>query len=426
VNPARHSPTAALALCLALLVAGGCARSDGDAPVLERIELAPARLVVYGEGTLNSTRPAPLVVPGTQFSKRQLRWLLPDGSWVKAGDVVARFSAEESKMNLASALVELQRNALARQAKETELGDAQGKLTVDIDQVIGQLGIAHRYANATEVAIARNDILDAVQDEHFLGVKQDTLNWRKDQSSTRGQAELALIEAQRATNEVLAKQNRDDLSALEVRAPNEGLFVLQPDWSGEKPKLGAAMWAGFTFATLPDIASMEVEIWLPQVEAHDVRDGMAVDLAPLGAPEQKLRANITFVAAAASVRSRESPVKYLSMKATVPAAAVAEHHWVPGQRFRAAIVLFESDRALTVPNIALTTSGDVSSVTVRDGARSQVRTLHLGVRGPSRTQVLDGLQAGETIVLGAGAAGAGKAGDTTVDKSGAAAPQAPP
>lgn len=412
-------PMRRLAFCLAFLAAAGCARTDDGAPVLERIDLAPARLVVYGEGTLNSTKPAPLVVPGTQFSKRQLRWLLPDGSWVKAGDTVARFSAEESKMNLATALVDLQRNALARQAKEVELGDTQGKLTVDIDQVVGQLGIAHRYANATEIAVARNDILDAVQDEHFLGVKQGTLNWRKDQSSTRGQAELALIEAQRATNDVLAKQNRDDLSALEVRAPNEGLFVLQPDWSGEKPKLGAAMWAGFTFATLPDVASMEVEIWLPQVEAHDVREGMAVDLAPLGAPEQKLRATITWVAAAASVRSRETPVKYLSMKATVPAAAVSEHHWVPGQRFRAAIILFESDKALTVPNIALTNSGDVSSVTVREGGRSQTRTVHLGVRGPSRTQVLDGLRDGETIVLGSTAAATGKpaAADT---------PKAPP
>jgi hypothetical protein len=393
-----------IAIGIVLLLAAGCARTDDATPVLERIELAPARLVVYGEGTLNSTKPAPLVVPGTGFwSQRQLRWLLADGSWVKAGDVVARFSAEQSKMNLATALVDLQRNALARQAKEAELGDAQGKLTVDIDQVVGQLGIAHRYANASDIALPRDKILDAVLDEHFLGVKHDTLNWRMDQSSTRGKAEIALIEAQRATNDVLAKQNREDLSALEVRAPNEGMFVLQPDWSGEKPKLGASMWAGYTFANLPDITSMEVEIWLPQVEAHDVREGMAVDLAPLGAPEQKIRAKISWVAAAAATRSRETPVKYLSMKAAVPAAEIARNHWVPGQRFRATIVLFESEQALTVPNIALTTSGDVSSIVVRNGARSETRTLRLGVHGPSRTQVLDGIKAGETIVLGSGA-----------------------
>ena len=389
-----------LAFVALVSLAAGCAQHAGEAPVLERVDLEPARLVVYGEGSLNSTKPTALVVPGTQWSQRQLRWVLPDGSWVKKDEVVARFTAEQSKLNLATAMVDLQRNALARDAKQMELGDTQGKLTVDLDQVGGLLGIAHRYANATELAVARNKILDAVQDEHFLGVKQDTLNWRKGQSSTRGGAELALIDAQRATNDVLAKQSRDDLSALEVRAPNDGMFVLKPDWAGEMPKIGAAMWAGNAFASLPDTQAMEIEIWLPQTEAHDIKEGIAVDLAPLGVPDQKVRSQISWVAAAAAARSRDTPVKYLSMKASVPADAVTRYRWVPGQRFRAAILLLESDKALTVPNIALTTSGDATSVTVRDGSHSEVRTVRLGVRGPSRTEVLEGLKPGDTIVLG--------------------------
>jgi hypothetical protein len=402
-------------LLCAMLLLGACTQGGGDAPLLERVELAPAELVVYGEGTLASITPTSLVVPGSQWSQRQLRWALADGSWVKSGDVVARFVAEQSKLNLATALVDLQRNALARAGKQDELGDTQGKLTVDLDQVAGLLGIARRYASATEGALARNAILDAVQDQHFLGVKQDTLNWRKDLSSTRGHAELALIDAQRATNDVLARQSRDDLSALEVRAPHEGLFVLQPDWSGEKPKIGAVMWAGNAFASLPDTANMNIEISLPQTEAQGIREGVAVDLSPLGAPDQKLRSTISWVAAAAATRSRDSPVKYLSMKSVVPADAVARWRWVPGQRFRAAIVLLHEERALTVPNIALTNSGDAATVTVRDGSRSESRTLRLGVRGPSRSQVLDGLKPGEVIDLGGAAA--------AKDKS---APAAPP
>jgi hypothetical protein len=41
---------------------------------------------------------------------------------------------------------------------------------------------------------------------------------------------------------------------------------------------------------------------------------------------------------------------------------------------------------------------------VRDGKHLEKRTLRLGVHGPSRTQVLDGIKPGETIVIdGAGA-----------------------
>ncbi len=217
-----------------------------------------------------------------------MKWTLPDGSWVKEGDVVARFSAEQSKLQLADALFDLQRNTLARAAKQDELGDAQGHLAVDLSQVAGQLGIAHRYAHATEEALARNAILDAVQDEHFLGVKQDTLTWRKNSSSTRGKAELALIDAQRATNEVVAKERRGDLDALEIHAPHAGLLVLEADWTGEKPRIGASMWAGNNFASLPDIAQMEVDISIAQAEAQAIKDGAVVELAPLGAPEQKI------------------------------------------------------------------------------------------------------------------------------------------
>lgn len=392
-----------VALIVALLALTACARDAGEAPLLERVALGPARFVVYAEGNLTSVTPTSLVVPGSQWSQRQLRWTLPDGTWVAKDDVVARFTAEQSKLNLASALLDLQRNVIARAGKEDELGDVQGKLTVDLDQVGGLLAIARRYASATEGALARNKILDAVQDQHFLGVKQDTLNWRKGQSSTRGKAELALIDAQRATGDVAAKQSRDDLSALEVRAPHEGLLVMQPDWSGEKPKIGAVMWAGNAFASLPDTANMQVELSLPQTEAHAVKEGVAVELAPLGAPEQTVHTTISWVAAAAAVKSRDSPVKYLSMKAAVPTDAIAKYHWAPGQRFRAEIVLLQADQALTVPNIALENNGDDASLTVRDGANTLTRKVRLGVRGPSRSQVLAGLQPGETIVL-AGAA----------------------
>jgi HlyD family secretion protein len=393
----------ALALAFAL-AAAGCAGDGGDAPVLERVDVAPAELVVYGEGSLASVTPTSLTVPGAQWSPRQLRWALPDGSWVKADEVVARFAAEQSKLSLATAMIDLQRNALARAGKRDELGDAQGKLTVDLVQVVGDLNIAHRFAGMTEAAVERDKIIDGVQDEHFLAFKQDTLNWRKDLSTTRGQAELALIDAQRATGDVLAKQSRDDLSALEVRAPHEGVMVLQADWSGEKPKVGAIMWAGNVFASLPDTERMNVEISLPQSEAQGIKEGAAVDLSPLGTPDQKIRSTISWVAAAAATRSRETPVKYLSMKATVPAEAMARYHWVPGQSFRATVFLLQADKAMTVPNIALTNSGDSASVLVRDGARSESRTVRLGVRGPSRTQILDGLKPGETIVIGSGPA----------------------
>jgi hypothetical protein len=382
---------------LALLL-GGCAH-PGDPPVLETVAAGPVALSVAARGELKSATAAPLRVPGPQWAQRQLVWAVPDGSWVKKDEVVARFAAPQSKLQLSDALLDLQRNVLAQAAKQQELDITRDKLGVDIAQVDGQLVIAHRYANAGELALARDAILDAVQDEHFLGVKQNVLGWQQRTGSERGKAELALLDAQRATNQIAADQRRADLDALEIRAPHDGMLLLQADWSGEKPRVGSAMWAGNPFATLPDTANMEAELYLPQIQSEGVKAGLVVELSPVGAPEQKIESKISWVAAAPAPRTRESPVKYLAFKAPVPADAVASHHWAPGQQFDARVVLLRADGAITVPNIAVRSQGGSARVSVMTATGPVERSVQLGVRGPSRSQVVSGLKPGERVVL---------------------------
>src|SRR3546814_1984087 len=83
---------------------------------------------VCSSDLLRSAKPTPLQVPGTGWSSRRIEWMLPEGSRVKKGELIARFSSDESEQDLAQALVDLQRNALARAAKDNELAIAQGRV----------------------------------------------------------------------------------------------------------------------------------------------------------------------------------------------------------------------------------------------------------------------------------------------------------
>src|SRR5690606_37658160 len=111
---------------------------------------------------------------------------------VNEGELIARFSADEAELSLSQALIDLQRNALSRSSKQSELDAAQGRVDVDLAAVGSQLRIADRYAEADLDMLARNEILDAVQDKAFLGAKQDVLAWKREQASERGDAELAV------------------------------------------------------------------------------------------------------------------------------------------------------------------------------------------------------------------------------------------
>src|SRR3546814_8524204 len=121
----------------------------------------------------------------------------------------------------------------------------------------------------------------------LLEARQDSLQWQRDQADVGGGAEQALLDAQRATCALDAKARREDLYALELRAPNDGVLMLAANWSGVKPATGASLYAGREFGSLPDAGAMEVELSLPQLESQGVRVGQAVEMFPLGRPRSE-------------------------------------------------------------------------------------------------------------------------------------------
>lgn len=417
-----NARTCALAGIAALLLSA-CSK-EAPTPVLETVVPASLFIGVDATGELKSSKATPLTVPGNNWASRRLMWMAPEGSLVKKGEVIAKFSAEEGQQQLAQALIDLQRNALARAAKEGELDAGRGRVDVDLAKVGTDLGIARRYADADFSTLARNDVLDAVQDARFLATKQGTLQWRRGQFGVRGHAELAVLDAQRATYSINAKTRQDDVNALELRAPHDGVLLLSANWTGEKPSVGGNLYAGADFGSLPDPAAMEVELTLPQIEAQNVRVGMVVALHPVGRPEQAITSKLSWVASAAKPRSRQDPVKVLAIKAVIPAEAIRRYGLVPGQGMQATIVLLRADHALSVANVAIDNDNGRSYVQLRDGGGFKRREVTLGVRGTARSQVLKGLRAGDAVRLASGAAA--DAGDGKPDAAGTNATKGAP
>lgn len=390
----------AMALLAALLA--GCAGEDELHEPVERVQAAPLLLAVQARGELRAIQATPLNVPGERWARRQLVWMLPEGSLVRAGELVARFSSEQGELELSKALLDMERNALARAAKQAELGTLQGRVGVDLAQVGTELAIAQRYAGADLAMFARNEILDAIQNERFLGVKQDVLSWRQDQAAERGGAELSVLDAQRNTFSLTAETKQADLEALELRAPHDGVLMLEANWSGEKPRVGAALWAGNEFGKLPDTAALEVQLTLPQIEAQGIAVDDVVEIHPVGRPEQAVETRLSWIASAAQVQSRESPVKYVSVKAPVPEEAVQRHGWVPGQAFAARIVIARAAEGVTVPNVAVIASRGETWVEVQVGEGFERRRVTLGERGIARSEVRSGLAPGDVVRLAPG------------------------
>ena len=390
----RGSVFAVLGLTLA-----ACSAAPDTAPPLEIVAEGPLDFSVHAIGELRSSKATKLVVPGTRFAQRQLAWMLPEGSTVKKGDSLARFSPARGEVDLAAAKVSLLRNALTRSGKEAELGAGSARIDADLAQVGTDLSIAETYASAELAMIARNDLLDYVQDREYLGEKQGFLGWKRGQTGERGAAELAVLDSQRETHALTAKMRGDDLAALEIIAPHAGVLMLTADWSGERPRVGSTLWASMDFGNIPDPSAMEVQFALTQLDAAGIKLGALVELAPLGRPEQMVVSKLVWVATAPQAISRANPIKHLRMKAQIAAADVDRLGLVAGQSMSVRVYAVRAANGLSVANVALLSEGAQTKVELwRDGAR-EARVIRLGERGLARSQVLEGLAPGDTVIL---------------------------
>ena len=100
---------------------GACSDPGQPEAPFEIVQLAPLELQLQASGQLRAARSTPLQVPGSNWSRRQLHWMVAEGSRVAAGDLVARFGADDSEVELAKAQVDLLRNALDRDRLYTRL-----------------------------------------------------------------------------------------------------------------------------------------------------------------------------------------------------------------------------------------------------------------------------------------------------------------
>lgn len=395
MNPRHLILATALAGAIGL---GACTSGQETASPTETLAEREWHETLVADGELRAQKNTPLLVPGSQFEGRQLIEIIPEGSLVEKDQVVARFDAPQARVDLDQNELELLRNELTRRAQVDTGGLSAQQLSTDMAQVDTDLSLSQRYANADFSVFARNEILDALQDTGFLTEKKQYLGWRRGQTDERTSVDLAVIDSARATVAVTVEQKRASLNALEVRAPHAGVFLLKASWDGVKPSAGSNLWPGNDFAEIPDLSGLIARFNLPQSQTQFLKEGQSVRIRLAGTGIE-FDATLSKVSNSASVKNRESPVKYTDFDVEIPIEAVRSHQLRPGQAVRGTVSLVKSVEALTVPNVALIQDGGQFFVQRAQGGDRERIAIELGTRGPIRSQVNKGLKVGDRIVL---------------------------
>jgi multidrug efflux pump subunit AcrA (membrane-fusion protein) len=378
------------------------AERDSTGPANEIAASRPWHETLEVDGDIKAAASTPLSVPGAGWDSRELMEMVPEGSEVRKGQVVARFDAPRSRMELSQAETELLRQVLGEAALQSDTNANRADIAAQNVKVQDDLHLSERYANADLTVFTRSQVLDALQDVGFLKTKRAYFDWKNGQIDRRSDAQRAVLSSKEDSVKLTATQKRASLAALDLVAPHDGVFLLVPNWDGAKPEVGANLWSGQPFGTLPDASQLLARFSVPEGLSFGLKLGLPVRVRMAGAGTE-FDLKITKVSNNASTRSSESPVKYSDFEAAIDPATAARFKLNPGQALRGTVSLVNQAAVLTVPNIALVQDGAADSATfavyVREGGQSVKHAVVLGLRGAVRSEIRSGLSAGMPVVL---------------------------
>lgn len=213
----------------------------------------------------------------------------------------------------------------------------------------------------------------------------------------------ARAEVRKATQEVeLQKQAlarlEADLEALTLRSPMAGQALpgtlVRGRWSGVEEatkalKPGQKVRPEQVLFTVFHPGDLRVRTALPEAQLFDVREGSSGTVAPTAADALALPVRLRWLSPAAVDGKHDA----------VLALDAGDPRLVPGLSGKLKLRTRERADVLTVPEGALSKEGEASRVHVWAEGRATPRAVKLGAASEGRVEVLEGLTAGERVLV---------------------------
>lgn len=384
----------ALVVLLMAAVAGGLALR---APQVDAVVLQTAALV---RSIQFSARVATLarVEVGSTLTARVAQVLVREGDAVRAGDVLVQLEPDELRAALAQQQASLAQ-AQARLAGLRSTGRSQAQAA--LAQAQATLQAAQSDLVRTRQLVAQGFLSPARQDdaERAVGVAQAARDAAAAQVQANTDTGTDLIQAQAqlelARGATQAAQAR--LAQTTVRAPTDAKVLSRDVEPGQIVQPGRAL------LTLALVGPTQLKAQVDERFLAQLVPGQTATVVADAFADQRLAAKVLTIAPA--VDPQRGAVEVTLTLDQAPPAFLREDMTLSVE-----VETARRDNALTLPLAALRgevgTSGtdaannDSAEVLVEVDGRAQTKRIRLGVRSLQAAEVLDGLRAGDRVLLG--------------------------
>ncbi|MEN8165787.1 MAG: efflux RND transporter periplasmic adaptor subunit, partial [Acidobacteriota bacterium] len=324
-------------------------------------------------------------------------WKIDDGAAVSKNQLLFQFDATDFNRELETGRTDRRKSGYEIDNAQTQRQTTLSKLTADADLASKELEVSRNYQSTDEQVYSKLEILESAIDTRLAAERKSHAETSFDIQGQLAAADIELLEIEGRKADLKIEMAEDALDELEIRAPHEGIIVFERNWQGQTAKIGEVCWPGQTLAGLPDLETLQAEVWVLEADAGGIKPGNPVVVTVESRPERPFEGVVSSIDPIAQRRVRWVPVQYF--RVVVELSETDLGVMKPGARVKAEIVTADLEEALTVPRQAVGTEDGKPVVWRLDHGEFKEVPVELGPASVSRVVIASGLEPGDHIAL---------------------------
>ncbi|MFP5353923.1 MAG: efflux RND transporter periplasmic adaptor subunit [Gemmatimonadota bacterium] len=377
------------------------ARDTGadDPAVVATVKRGAFKVMVTTAGELRARKfvqiQGPPNMQQAETYQTKIASIVPEGTVVKEGDVVA----ELDRSGIAAKMAEVN---LALQKAEAQYEQAMLDSTLNLSKAredmrsmelaLEEKKLAKEQAIYEAPTVKRQAEIDYEKATRALAQAKVDYKTKTEQAQAKMREVGADLERQRNRLKLM----QDVMQGFSIRAPAQGMVIYVKEWNGRKKVAGAQVGAWDpTVATLPDLSQMESITYVNEIDVRKIAVGQPVLVSLDSDPSKRLPGRVVGVANVGEQRPN-ADAKVFEVKVSVEQADTTLR---PGMTTSNAVETLVIDDALYVPLEAVLNEGGVAYVYKRTGGGVKRHEVEVGAMNDDEIIIKRGLAEDDRVLL---------------------------
>jgi HlyD family secretion protein len=298
-----------------------------------------------------------------------ISYLVPDGSFVRPGDLLAQFDASELEVRRLDTEKDREEARIAIAQKEAEIDSRRQDILINLALADKNMKVALLNASIDSSLLARADFERYQLEYSKAKLEFDKATERLANLETGSKAELDIVRLGFEQADLDLQRLQVNLEKMTIRAPAPGLALCNEYWqSGRKFQQGDTVFGGFPIISLPDLGEIQV---LANVHTQDfalLRDATTAEVVLDSLPGRVFRAEIATLPQAATPYRYRSELKVFRVVFDVRSSDTSV--FKPGMTARVRVPV-KVGEGLVIPRGAISTGSQGKTFVQPQGAKNQ-------------------------------------------------------